>query len=89
LTIGGSPNGRNFYETSSADNEVLVATLDGMVSLTLSGLAGAWRESGRMLEGRHARSIAVEPGSGTIFARATDGGVVFSDDEGERWAPIG
>jgi len=85
MTVSVSPNGKNFYETSSPADEVLVATLDGVVTLTRPGPGGAWRESARMLEGKHAGSIAVEPHSGIIFVGVHKGGLWASADGSKTW----
>jgi photosystem II stability/assembly factor-like uncharacterized protein len=85
MTVSVSPNGKNFYETSGPVDEVLVATANGVVSLTRPGPGGAWRESRRMLEGKHAGSIAVEPRSGTIFVGVHKGGLWASADGGKTW----
>jgi photosystem II stability/assembly factor-like uncharacterized protein len=82
MAVSLSPNGRNHYETSSSADEVLVATANGVVALQRSG--AAWRESGRMLEGRHIASIAIEPTRGVIFAGAHKGGPWASGDDAER-----
>ena len=85
MTVSVSPNGKNYYESSSPSNEVLVATLNGIVSLSRSGPGAEWQESRRMLEGKHAGAIAVEPRSGTIFAGAHKGGLWASADSGKTW----
>ena len=83
MAVSISPNGTNYYETSGRSDEVLVATADGIVSLTRSG--SGWQESGRMLEGKHIDSIAVEPRSGTIFAGTHKDGLWASEDGGRSW----
>jgi photosystem II stability/assembly factor-like uncharacterized protein len=85
MTVSVSPNGKNFYESASPTNEVLVATLNGIVSLTRSGPGAEWRESRRMLEGKHAGSIAIDSRSGAIFAGAHKGGLWASFDGGSSW----
>jgi photosystem II stability/assembly factor-like uncharacterized protein len=83
MAVSVSPNGKNYYETPARDDEVLVATTDGMVALNRSG--GEWRESRRMLDGKHIGSIVVEPRSGLIFAGAHKGGLWASEDGGQSW----
>ena len=85
MTVSVSPNGRNYYETATPSNEVLVATTDGIVSITRSSPGGSWGESRRMLEGKHVGSIAVEARSGAIFAGVHGGGVWASEDGGRTW----
>jgi len=83
VTVCVSPNGRNFFETSSQDNEVLVGTTNGVVCLTRSG--GAWQESRRVLGGKHIASLAVEPSHGVIFAGTHGDGIYASEDGGTTW----
>jgi photosystem II stability/assembly factor-like uncharacterized protein len=83
MTVSVSPNGTNYYRTSGPTDEVLVATADGVVCLTRGD--GSWRESRRMLEGKHIDSVAVEPRSGTIFAGTHHAGLWASEDGGESW----
>ena len=86
MAISVSPNGRNHYETESPSNEVLVATIDGIVSLTRSRPGAAWGETGRTLAGKHIASIAIEPRSGAILAGVHSGGLWASLDSGKTWA---
>jgi photosystem II stability/assembly factor-like uncharacterized protein len=83
MAISVSPNGKNHYETSGPADEVLVGTAQGIVALKRSG--GEWRESRRMLEGKHIASIAIEPTRGVIFAGVHDGGLWVSEDGGTSW----
>src|ERR1051325_3918627 len=85
VAISISPNGRNHYETESAVNTLLVATLDGIVAVARRDAKSEWREAGRMLLGNHIASIAVEPRSGTIFAGVHNGGLWASADNGQNW----
>jgi len=73
----------NRYETATVADEVLVATADGIVAMSRSG--SSWRESGRMLQGKHIDSIAIEPRSGTIFAGTHHAGLWASADAGKTW----
>jgi len=83
VTISVSPNGKNVYETPTPDDEVLIATANGIIALRRSG--GAWREDRRMLQDRHVGSMVVEPRSGMIFAGAHNGGLWASEDGGATW----
>src|SRR4051794_10921500 len=83
MAISVSPNGKNHYESSAPADEVLVATIHGIVALQRSG--GEWRESRRMIEDRHVGSIAIDPIRGVIFAGAHKGGVWASEDHGQTW----
>ncbi len=83
MVVSVSPNGKNHYETAGPADEVLVATIDGIVALARPG--GEWRESRRMLEGKHIGSIAIEPTRGVIFAGVHKGGLWASEDGGATW----
>ena len=83
MAISVSPNGKNHYESIAPANEVFVATLGGIVALERSG--GEWREARRLLEGKHAGSIAIEPTRGVIFAGVHKGGLWASEDGGQSW----
>jgi photosystem II stability/assembly factor-like uncharacterized protein len=83
MAISVSPNGKNHYETSGPADRVLVGTANGIVALERSD--GSWRESGRMLEGKHIGSIAIEPTRGVIFAGVHEGGLWASEDGGQTW----
>ncbi len=85
MTVSVSPNGKNCYESSAPSNEVLIATANGIVSLTRPAANGTWSESRRMLEGKHIASIAIDPASGEIFAGAHNGGLWASDNGGQSW----
>src|SRR4051794_36631541 len=83
MQVSVSPNGTNYYETPTAADEVLVATANGIVSIS-RGSSG-WRESGRMLEGKHIDSVAVDRRSGTVFAGTHHAGLWASADGGKSW----
>src|ERR671925_94946 len=85
MAIGVSPNGRNYYRTERPDNEILVATADGILSLTRSGPGNSWCESRRMLEGKHVGAIVVEPSRGAIIAGTHKSGLWVSEDGGQTW----
>src|SRR5262245_44739316 len=84
MRVSVSPNGKNHYDTSAPADEVLIGTLNGIVALTRTN--GTWQESRRMLEGKHAESIAIEPTRGIIFAGThNSGGLWASEDGGNSW----
>src|SRR5437016_4958620 len=85
MTVSVSPNGKTLYQSSSPSNEVLVATANGIVSLTRPGPGGKWTESRRMLEGKHIASIAIDQSTGGIFAGVHSGGLWASEDGGNTW----
>jgi photosystem II stability/assembly factor-like uncharacterized protein len=83
VTVCVSPNGRNVFETASADKEILVGTANG--AIWLSREAGGWRETRRALEGKHIASLAIEPSRGVIFAGTHGDGLYASEDGGATW----
>jgi photosystem II stability/assembly factor-like uncharacterized protein len=83
MAIGVSPNGKNHYESTAPTDELLVATLHGIVRLERA--SGTWREAGRKCEGQHFGAIAIEPTRGVIFAGAHKGGFWVSEDNGQTW----
>src|SRR5438309_373321 len=83
MAVSVSPNGKNHYETSGPADEVLIGTANGIVALKRSG--GEWRESRRMLDGKHVGSIAIEPTRNVIFAGVHGGGLWASEDGGQSW----
>ncbi|HZT07401.1 MAG TPA: glycosyl hydrolase [Chloroflexota bacterium] len=85
MAVSVSPNGRNHYESGSPANEVLVATANGVVALTRTGPGASWSESRRMLEGKHAASIAIEPTRGVIFVGTHGDGLWASENGGSTW----
>ncbi|HEY3115814.1 MAG TPA: glycosyl hydrolase, partial [Chloroflexota bacterium] len=64
---------------------VLIATASGIYSFTRSGPGASWRQAGRMLEGKHIASIAIEPTRGVIFAGTHGSGLWASEDGGDTW----
>ncbi len=83
-----SPNGRNTYQGPDAAIELLVGTMDGIVTAVRDGRGAPWRVTGRALEGSHISAIHVEPERGGIFAGAHTGGLFRSLDGGQRWERV-
>lgn len=98
-----SPNGQSTTRGDGPATRMLVATLEGVATLTRDAPPDApnpdapnndWTLAGRSLADRHVGSLVFEPGSGKLFAGAhADGGVWVSDDgagagPGAEWRPI-
>jgi photosystem II stability/assembly factor-like uncharacterized protein len=73
------------YQSPAPANEVLIASLNGVVAISRSGSGAAWAESRRMLEGKHIASIAIDEATGDIFAGVHAGGLWASEDGGQSW----
>ena len=84
MPVGLSVGGQTLYETQGPPEEVLVATLDGVVSLSRPSPNAAWGEKSRSLTGKHISTIVVEP-SGTVFAGTHGDGIYASKDGGKSW----
>src|SRR5438309_5501454 len=84
-TITISPNGRNFYDQSTAATELLVGTADGVVVMTRAEAGAPWQEARRELRGKHIESLVVEPTQGVVFAGTGKAGVWASEDGGRNW----
>jgi photosystem II stability/assembly factor-like uncharacterized protein len=82
-----SPNGQNLNAGDAAPTRLLVATLRGIAVLERDRPGAPWVERGRKLDGHHCSSLMIEPRRGGIFAGMHSGGLYFSADGGETWAP--
>ena len=82
-----SPNGDNMTRGDGPATRLLVATVEGVVTLRRETPDAPWALAGRSLADRHVGSLLFEPGSGKLFAGAHgDGGLWVSDDgEGAGW----
>ena len=81
-----SHGGATIYRSNSPSHELLVGTMEGVVSLERDG-AKSWRVARRSLEGCAVCSLLIEPTSGLIFAGARKGSVYASCDGGTTWEP--
>jgi photosystem II stability/assembly factor-like uncharacterized protein len=79
-----SPGGPMIYAAEKPSNEMLVGTGGGVVRLRKES-AGKWRAVAHALDGQHVSSLVLEPGSDTIFAGLSRGGVQASQDGGKTW----
>jgi photosystem II stability/assembly factor-like uncharacterized protein len=85
MAICLSHGGQTIYSSASPSNDLLVATIDGVIFLNREGYGDPWRVKRRALEGRHIIALVIEPKSKTIFATMHNGGVAASEDFGETW----
>jgi hypothetical protein len=86
MAICLSHGGTTIYSSKAPSNELLVATVDGVIFLTREDDQSDWKISRQALEGRHVIALMIEPTSQTIFASMHDSGVAASDDGGLTWA---
>jgi photosystem II stability/assembly factor-like uncharacterized protein len=82
-----SPNGQNLNHGDAPPTRLLVATLRGVNVQERARPGAAWADRGRTLDGHHCSSLMIEPRRGGVFAGMHSGGLYFSPDGGETWAP--
>lgn len=76
-----SPGGQQETRADGPATRIMVATLDGVATLTRATPEDPWVEAGRSLTGRHVGQLLYEPSSAKLFAGAhADGGLWVSDD---------
>ena len=80
LSHGG---GETIYSAGSPSTEVLVGTLDGVITIERDG--SGWRVTNRSLQGKHIHALLFEEDSGQWFAGVTKGGIFASADGGKNW----
>jgi photosystem II stability/assembly factor-like uncharacterized protein len=85
-----SPNGQDTTRGDGPATRILIATVEGVATLSRETPDAPWRLTGRSLEHRHVGSMVYEPVSGKLFAGAhSDGGLWVSDDgEGRSWREL-
>ncbi len=81
LSHGG---GETIYSAGSPSTQVLVGTLDGVVTIERDG--SGWRVTNRSLKGKHIHALLFEDGSGQWFAGVTKGG---NFRQHRRWQELG
>ena len=81
MSIGGP----SVFETNIAADEILVGTVNGVVRLQRAGRGGPWRETSRVLEGKHISNLVEDPATGRLFAGTHGEGIQASDDGGRTW----
>lgn len=87
ITAYLSPNGQNMSRSDGPVTRILVATVEGVVTLRRPAPGAPWALEGRSLAALHIGALLYEPASGKLFAGAhADGGLWLSDDgEGAGW----
>lgn len=85
MAICLSHGGTTIYSSEAPANDLLVATVDGVVFLKREGAGQPWKFSHKGLAGRHVIGLLIEPNSETIFATMHDSGVAASMDFGKTW----
>ncbi len=80
LSHGG---GDTILSSGSLSTQVLVGTLDGVVTIDREG--SGWKVTNRSLQGKHVHALLFEEGSGQWFAGVTKGGIFASSDGGKSW----
>ena len=70
-------SGKTICSADAPSAEVLVGTLDGIVSIKRNG--GGWRTADHSLQGKHIHAILLEPESGIWFAGVSHGGIYASE----------
>jgi photosystem II stability/assembly factor-like uncharacterized protein len=79
-----SPNGVDQYVMDGQPDELLVATMDGVVKLTRDA-TGKWAKAGHALAGNHLSSLMIDAVHGAAFAGVHGGGLHRSRDGGTSW----
>ncbi|MDA1035902.1 MAG: hypothetical protein O3B65_03360, partial [Chloroflexi bacterium] len=82
--IGLSHGGSTVYQDDETATEVLVGTMDGVVTLSRTAV-GEWVTTGHSLQGLHIHAIVFA--DGLVFAGAYKSGVFASADGGTTWDP--
>lgn len=76
-----SPNGQNVSYGTGTVTQMLVGTIDGVVTLDRKLRGKPWVEASRGLKGLHISALLCEPGSGKLLAGChADGGLWINDD---------
>jgi photosystem II stability/assembly factor-like uncharacterized protein len=82
MAIGLSHGGTTSYSNPAPSRDLLVATLDGIV--TLRRADSGWTIANRALAGNHISSI-IFPQPDVVLAGIFKGGIVMSRDGGQNW----
>ncbi len=79
-----SHGGQSAQRSARRDNELVVATVDG-VSFLSRAADGRWKEDRRELTGTHVSALVRDPVSGTLFAGTHGQGLYASAGGGRTW----
>jgi photosystem II stability/assembly factor-like uncharacterized protein len=85
MAISLSHGGTTTYSSSSRSDQVLVGTIEGVVTIERDAEGSGWHVAHRGLTDKHVHAIVIEPDSGTIFAGASHGSFHASTDGGHTW----
>src|SRR5579871_2736366 len=83
-----SPGGPSLYRSDEPANDVLVATMQGVIALVRPQPGLAWRIAGRALEKAWVDALLAEPG-GAVLAGTFGDSIFASMDNGVTWEPRG
>ena len=86
MNIAISHGATTMYSSPAPAEQLMVATIDGIVTLQKSG-PGDWRTASSVLPGRHVHAIIEEPRSHTLLAGCWHDGLYASEDGGASWSP--
>ena len=76
-----SPNGQDRTEARDPANKLVIATVEGIVTLSRADIKAPWQLTQRTLTDRHVGQLVFDPVSGRLFAGAhADGGLWVSED---------
>ncbi len=85
MAIALSHGGPTMYRTAAPSGQVLVGTIEGVVSLERDPSGSGWHVADRALTDKHVHALLIEPESGTIFAGMKHGSMFASGDGGRTW----
>lgn len=85
ISIGGQTQ----YRNGERSDEILVGTMDGVVTLKRPSPDAPWEEAGRSLAGSHVSTLLIEPKNGAVLAGTHGDGIHLSEDGGKSWARSG
>ena len=85
MAITLSHGGPTIYRSPARSRQVLVGTIQGVVTIEREDGASGWRVADRSLPGKHIHALLIEPESGTLFAGVNHGSIYASVDHGSTW----
>src|SRR5262245_45057380 len=81
MSIGGP----TVFETDAPADEMLIGTANGVAWLRRAERGQPWRETRRVLPGKHISNLVEDPQTGRLFAGCHREGIFASDDGGRTW----
>ena len=85
MTIALSHGGPTMYRSVAPSRQVLVGTIEGVVTLERDSAGRGWHIADRTLTDKHVHALLIERMSGTIFAGMKHGSLFASTDGGSSW----